>query len=87
MKNIQFFKDIYAYEERVQAVIAVAAELETEKYHDIGRINNRKEHVLSLWNQLLELLQGRRQRLELSLTVQKVFHEMVNVLDMVRLFK
>uniref|UniRef100_A0A915M9S2 Calponin-homology (CH) domain-containing protein n=1 Tax=Meloidogyne javanica TaxID=6303 RepID=A0A915M9S2_MELJA len=74
--------DIYAYEERVQAVISVAGELEIEKYHDIGRINDRKEHVLGLWNQLLELLQGRRQRLELSLTVQKIFHEMVNVLDM-----
>jgi len=83
MIYIKFFKDIYAYEERVQAVISVAGELEIEKYHDIGRINDRKDHVLGLWNQLLELLQGRRQRLELSLTVQKIFHEMVNVLDMV----
>jgi len=33
--------DIYAYEERVQAVIAVAQELEAESYHDIERINTR----------------------------------------------
>lgn len=33
--------DIYAYEERVQAVIAVAQELEAENYHDIERINTR----------------------------------------------
>ena len=33
--------DIYAYEERVQAVVAVAQELETENYHDIDRINAR----------------------------------------------
>ena len=33
--------DIYAYEERVQAVIAVAAELEAENYHDVERINER----------------------------------------------
>lgn len=33
--------DINAYEERVQAVVAVAEELETERYHDIDRINAR----------------------------------------------
>lgn len=33
--------DINAYEERVQAVIAVAKELENENYHDIERINAR----------------------------------------------
>ena len=33
--------DINAYEERVQAVVAVAQELENEKYHDIERINSR----------------------------------------------
>ena len=38
--------DIFAYEERVQAVISVASELETEKYHDIDRINARRDNVL-----------------------------------------
>lgn len=33
--------DINAYEERVQAVVAVASELEQENYHDIDRINAR----------------------------------------------
>lgn len=33
--------DIYAYEERVQAVVAVAGELEVENYHDIDRVNER----------------------------------------------
>lgn len=33
--------DINAYEERVQAVVAVAQELENENYHDIARINSR----------------------------------------------
>ena len=59
--------DIFAYEERVQAVVAVAMELETENYHDIDRINARKDNVLRLWNYLLELLKARRSRLELSL--------------------
>ena len=33
--------DINAYEERVQAVVAVANELEAENFHDIERINAR----------------------------------------------
>jgi spectrin beta len=33
--------DIFAYEERVQAVVAVSQELEAENYHDIDRINAR----------------------------------------------
>lgn len=33
--------DIYAYEERVQAVVGVAGELEQEQYHEVDRINER----------------------------------------------
>jgi len=33
--------DIFALEERVEAVVTVAQELETEDYHDIVRINAR----------------------------------------------
>ena len=33
--------DINAYEERVQAVVSVANDLEQENYHDIDRINTR----------------------------------------------
>ena len=51
--------DITAYEERVQAVVAIAMKLETEDYHDIKR-NARKDIVLSLWNFLLELIKARR---------------------------
>jgi len=73
--------DIFAYEERVQAVVAVAHELEAENYHDIERINARKDNVLRLWNYLLELLKARRSRLELSLQLQHNFQEMVYILD------
>ncbi len=45
--------DIVAYEERVQAVVAVASELDAEHYHDIEHINQRKEAVLTAWNELL----------------------------------
>ncbi|UYV71261.1 SPTBN1 [Cordylochernes scorpioides] len=73
--------DIYAYEERVQAVVAVAKELEAENYHDIDRINARKDNVLRLWNYLLELLRARRSRLEHSLALQQTFQEMIYILD------
>lgn len=65
--------DINAYEERVQAVVSVAQELETEKYHDIERITARKDNVLRLWQYLLELLKARRMRLGHTHDLQKVF--------------
>ncbi|XP_056020672.1 spectrin beta chain-like isoform X17 [Ostrea edulis] len=73
--------DINAYEERVQAVVSVCFELEQERYHDVERITARKDNVLRLWNYLLELLKARRMRLEMSLSLQKIFQEMLYILD------
>uniref|UniRef100_A0A8B9KSC5 Spectrin beta chain n=1 Tax=Astyanax mexicanus TaxID=7994 RepID=A0A8B9KSC5_ASTMX len=73
--------DIAAYEERVQAVVSVARELEAENYHDIKRITARKDNVLRLWEYLLELLKARRQRLEMNLGLQRVFQEMLYIMD------
>ncbi|XP_022453054.1 spectrin beta chain, non-erythrocytic 1 isoform X3 [Neophocaena asiaeorientalis asiaeorientalis] len=73
--------DIAAYEERVQAVVAVARELEAENYHDIKRIAARKDNVIRLWEYLLELLRARRQRLEMNLGLQKIFQEMLYIMD------
>nr|XP_057921393.1 spectrin beta chain, non-erythrocytic 1-like isoform X1 [Doryrhamphus excisus] len=73
--------DIAAYEERVQAVVAVAKELEVEHYHDIKRIVARKDNVMRLWEYLLELLKARRQRLEMNLGLQRVFQEMLHIMD------
>lgn len=73
--------DIAAYEERVQAVVAVSKELELECYHDIKRIAARKDNVLRLWEYLLELLKARRQRLEMNLGLQRVFQEMLYIMD------
>ncbi|XP_075993412.1 spectrin beta chain, non-erythrocytic 1-like isoform X2 [Genypterus blacodes] len=73
--------DITAYEERVQAVVAVAKELEAESYHDIKRITARKDNVIRLWEYLLELLKARRHRLEQNLGLQRVFQEMLYVMD------
>lgn len=68
--------DIFAYEERVQAVKAVASELEKENYHAQSRINARRDNVIRLWEYLLELLRNRRARLEMSLALQQSFQEM-----------
>uniref|UniRef100_A0A3B4BA65 Spectrin beta chain n=1 Tax=Periophthalmus magnuspinnatus TaxID=409849 RepID=A0A3B4BA65_9GOBI len=73
--------DIAAYEERVQAVVAVARELEAESYHDIKRITARKDNVIRLWEYLLELLKARRHRLEMNLGLQRVFQEMLYIMD------
>uniref|UniRef100_A0A1A8GRL7 Spectrin beta chain n=1 Tax=Nothobranchius korthausae TaxID=1143690 RepID=A0A1A8GRL7_9TELE len=73
--------DIAAYEERVQAVVAVAKELEAESYHDIKRITARKDNVIRLWEYLLELLKARRLRLEQNLGLQRVFQEMLYIMD------
>ncbi|XP_065563390.1 spectrin beta chain-like isoform X3 [Artemia franciscana] len=73
--------DIFAYEERVAAVVAVVNELEDENYHDIQRIYERKDNVLRLWSYLIELLRARRMRLELSLQLQQNFQEMLYILD------
>ncbi|XP_041920801.1 spectrin beta chain, non-erythrocytic 1 isoform X2 [Alosa sapidissima] len=73
--------DIGAYEERVQAVLSVASELEKESYHDIKRVTARKDNVLRLWEYLLELLRSRRLRLEQNLGLQRVFQEMLHIMD------
>lgn len=68
--------DIFAYEERVQAVVSIANELKAENYHDSERIIARKDNVIKLWNYLLELLSNRRMRLAKCMTLQHIFHEM-----------
>ncbi|XP_037638681.1 spectrin beta chain, non-erythrocytic 1-like isoform X3 [Sebastes umbrosus] len=73
--------DIAAYEERVQAVVSVAREMESENYHDIKRITARKDNVIRLWEYLLELLKARRLRLEQTLGLQRVFQEMLYIMD------
>ncbi|CAM4564671.1 unnamed protein product [Lepidochelys olivacea] len=70
--------DTAAYKERVQAIEEVARELEAENYHDIKRIKARKDNILRLWDYLLELLHARRQRLEMNLTLQQLFQDMLH---------
>ncbi|XP_078283992.1 spectrin beta chain, non-erythrocytic 1-like isoform X2 [Rhinoraja longicauda] len=73
--------DINAYNERVQAVVAVAKELRAERYYDIKRVAVRKDNVVRLWDYLRELLQARRERLVKNLDLQKMFQEMLHIVD------
>lgn len=73
--------DTAAYEERVNALEDLAQELEKENYHDQKRIMARKDNILRLWSYLQELLRSRRQRLEATLALQKLFQDMLHSID------
>uniref|UniRef100_UPI003AABFA06 spectrin beta chain, erythrocytic isoform X2 n=1 Tax=Centroberyx gerrardi TaxID=166262 RepID=UPI003AABFA06 len=73
--------DIAAYEERVQAMVAISKELESERYHDAKRIDVRKDNILRLWDYLQELLKARRGRLDKNLTLQRIFQEMLYIIS------
>uniref|UniRef100_UPI0037E86A31 spectrin beta chain, erythrocytic n=1 Tax=Semicossyphus pulcher TaxID=241346 RepID=UPI0037E86A31 len=73
--------DIAAYEERVQALVDISKELESERYHDAKRIDVRKDNILRLWDYLQELLKARRGRLDKNLTLQRIFQEMLHIIS------
>lgn len=73
--------DISAYEERVQALVNISKELESERYHDAKRIDVRKDNILRLWDYLQELLKARRGRLDKNLTLQRIFQEMLYIIS------
>uniref|UniRef100_A0ABM5ETH6 Spectrin beta chain n=1 Tax=Pogona vitticeps TaxID=103695 RepID=A0ABM5ETH6_9SAUR len=73
--------DISSYQERIQVVVELAQEMESEGYYDSKRINAQKDSVLRQWNLLTELVSARRDRLEQNLALQKIFQEMVYMID------
>ncbi|KAM9842482.1 spectrin beta chain, erythrocytic [Aulostomus maculatus] len=73
--------DIAAYEERVQALVNISQELESERYHDAKRTDVRKDNILRLWDYLQELLKARRGRLDKNLTLQRIFQEMLHIIS------
>ena len=73
--------DIAAYRERVQAVVAVASELESEQYHDVAQVLEQRDNMQHLWDVLQELLAARRQRLEQHLALQRAFQEMLYIMS------
>lgn len=73
--------DISSYQERIQVVVELALEMESEGYYDARRIAAQKDNVLRQWALLTELLSARRARLEQNLALQKIFQEMVYMID------
>uniref|UniRef100_A0A4W6CQ42 Spectrin beta chain n=1 Tax=Lates calcarifer TaxID=8187 RepID=A0A4W6CQ42_LATCA len=59
--------DIAAYSERVQALVDISKELESERYHDAKRIDARKDNILG--------------RLDKNLTLQRIFQEMLHIIN------
>lgn len=73
--------DISSYQERIQVVVELAVEMESEGYYDTKRISAQKDNVLRQWGLLTELVRARRARLEQNLALQKIFQEMVYMID------
>ncbi|KAM5129946.1 spectrin beta chain, erythrocytic [Mantella aurantiaca] len=70
--------DILAYEGRIQSLVNVAKELENENYHDVKRINARKDNIVRMWQFLLENLYNRRLRLNMNFELQILFQDMLH---------
>ncbi|PKK16875.1 spectrin beta chain, non-erythrocytic 4, partial [Columba livia] len=62
--------DISSYHERIQVVVELAVEMESEGYYDTKRIGAQKDNVLRQWGLLTQLLRARRARLEQNLALQ-----------------
>ncbi|XP_016160407.1 PREDICTED: spectrin beta chain, non-erythrocytic 4, partial [Ficedula albicollis] len=73
--------DISSYQERIQVVVELALEVESEGYYDTRRIGAQKDNILRQWALLTELVRARRARLEQNLALQKIFQEMVYMID------
>lgn len=73
--------DISSYQERIQVVVDLAQGVESEGYYDSKRISAQKDNILRQWGLLTELVSARRARLEQNVALQKVFQEMVYMID------
>ncbi|XP_013911873.1 PREDICTED: spectrin beta chain, non-erythrocytic 4 [Thamnophis sirtalis] len=73
--------DISSYQERIQVVLELAQEVESEGYYDSRRITAQKDNILRQWRLLTELVSARRARLEQNVALQKIFQEMVYMID------
>ncbi|XP_009991860.1 PREDICTED: spectrin beta chain, non-erythrocytic 4-like, partial [Chaetura pelagica] len=73
--------DISSYQERIQVVVELALEMVAEGYYDTKRIVAQKDNVLRQWGLLTQLVRARRARLEQNLALQKIFQEMVYMID------
>ncbi len=73
--------EIIAYKERVMAVESLAIKIEEERFHDIEKVQARKDRVMELWSSLLVRLGIRSSRLKKHLELHKIFQEIINIID------
>ncbi|XP_062523476.1 spectrin beta chain-like [Corticium candelabrum] len=73
--------DIKSYEERVTSLGELARELTDANYHSYLAIRERHDHILRMWNKLLDSLADRRERLRVATSMYKTFQEMIDLLD------
>lgn len=59
-----FESDLGAHQDRVEQIAAIARELNTLRYHDIGAVNSRCQRICDHWDRLGQLANSRRLRLE-----------------------
>ncbi|XP_063538779.1 alpha-actinin, sarcomeric [Cydia strobilella] len=63
-KHEAFESDLAAHQDRVEQIAAIAQELNTLEYHEVGSVNARCQRICSQWDRLGALTQRRRQALD-----------------------
>ncbi|XP_042202679.1 spectrin beta chain, non-erythrocytic 1-like, partial [Callorhinchus milii] len=73
--------DVSSYAERVQVISELAGELEGEGYYDAKRVVANRDNILRLWAFLQDTLAARKARLEVNLSLQRIFQDMVHMIN------
>ncbi|XP_053608477.1 alpha-actinin, sarcomeric isoform X2 [Plodia interpunctella] len=63
-KHEAFESDLAAHQDRVEQIAAIAQELNTLEYHEVGQVNARCQRICSQWDRLGALTQRRRLALD-----------------------
>ncbi|XP_032517959.1 alpha-actinin, sarcomeric isoform X3 [Danaus plexippus] len=63
-KHEAFESDLAAHQDRVEQIAAIAQELNTLEYHEVGAVNARCQRICSQWDRLGALTQRRRAALD-----------------------
>ncbi|KAG6442497.1 alpha-actinin, sarcomeric isoform X1 [Manduca sexta] len=63
-KHEAFESDLAAHQDRVEQIAAIAQELNTLEYHEVGSVNARCQRICSQWDRLGALTQRRRAALD-----------------------
>ncbi|XP_050301484.1 spectrin beta chain-like isoform X2 [Anthonomus grandis grandis] len=76
-----FEEDIKSYGNQIDAVRSLADKIDAATYSDKSGIIMKKQHIISLWGELLELVENRKLQLDKLLKFYKNFQELVYLLE------